>query len=139
MIVLDTNVLAEVLRPVPSAVVLRWLADQEPASVFITAITQAEVLYGVEILPAGKRRERLHHAVEKLITDDFRDRILSFDERAGPIFAKIVADRQATGRPAPQLDAMIAAIARSHRATVATRNIADFVHCGVRVINPWDE
>ncbi len=139
MIVLDTNVLSEVLRPAPSSVVLRWLLDQEPASVFTTAITQAEVLYGVEILPAGKRRTGLNGGMEKLFSGEFRDRILPFDERAAPIYAKIVADRRAMGKPVSQFDAMIAAISRTHRATIATRDVADFAHCGVRLINPWDE
>ena len=115
------------------------LAAQEPSSVCTTAITQAEILYGVEMLPAGKRRTRLAAAVEKVFSQEFRDRILPFDEDAAHFFPKIVAGRDALGRPISQLDAMIAAVARSHRATLATRNTPDFEHCGVRVVNPWDE
>jgi hypothetical protein len=139
MIALDTNVLSEALRPSPSDGVLRWLAAQEPLEVFITAITQAEVLYGVEVLPAGKRRARLYSAVEKLFSDEFEGRILPFDEESARAFAKIVSGRESMGRPISQLDAMIAAISRSRRAAVATRNMSDFEHCGVRVINPWQE
>ena len=139
MIILDTNVLSEALKPVPSLIVLDWLAAQEPSSVFTTTITQAEVLYGIEALPAGKRRTRLLAAVEQMFAEQFEGRILPFDEDAARAFAGIVAARDAAGRPISQCDAMIAAIARSHRAAVATRNTGDFQHCGVEVINPWTE
>ena len=137
MIVLDTNVLSEALKPLPSSIVLRWLAAQQPLSVFTTTITEAEVLYGVEALPAGKRRMRLLAAVEKMFAEEFAGRILPFDEDAARAFAGVVAARDRAGRPISQFDAMIAAIARSHRAAVATRNTADFQHCGIDVINPW--
>ena len=139
MIVLDTNVLSEALKPLPSRIVLGWLAAQQPLSVFTTAITEAEVLYGVETLPPGKRRTRLLAAVERMFAEEFADRILPFDEDAARAFAGIVAARDTAGRPISQFDAMIAAIARSHRAAVATRNTADFQHCGIEVINPWIE
>jgi predicted nucleic acid-binding protein len=139
VIILDTNVLSEALKPVPSLIVLDWLAAQEPSSVFTTTITQAEVLYGIEALPAGKRRTRLLAAVEQMFAEQFEGRILPFDEDAARAFAGIVAARDAAGRPISQCDAMIAAIARSHRAAVATRNTGDFQHCGVEVINPWTE
>jgi toxin FitB len=139
VIVLDTNVLSEALKPIPSPIVLDWLAVQEPSSVFTTTITQAEVLYGIELLPPGKRRMRLQAAVEKVLVEEFEGRILPFDENAARAFAGIVAARDAAGRPISQFDAMIAAIARSHRAAVATRNTADFRHCGIDVINPWSE
>ena len=137
MIVLDTNVLSEALKPLPSGIVLGWLAAQEPPSVFTTTITLAEILYGVEGLPPGKRRMRLLAGVEKMFAQEFEGRILPFDEGAARTFAGIVAARDAAGRPISQFDAMIAAIARSHRAAVATRNTADFEHCGIRIINPW--
>ena len=139
MIVLDTNVLSEALRPLPSQIVMHWLAAQAPSSVFTTAITQAEVLYGVEMLPAGRRRMRLLAAVEKMFAEEFEDRILAFNEDAARAFAGIVATRDRAGRPISQFDAMIAAIARSHRATVAIRNTADFQNCGVDIVNPWTE
>ncbi|MCX6623060.1 MAG: type II toxin-antitoxin system VapC family toxin [Acidobacteria bacterium] len=139
MIVLDTNVLSEALRPAPCEVVLRWLASQEPLSVFTTTITQAEVLYGVEVLTAGKRRLRLSGAIESLFANEFRGRILSFDEDSARVFPKIVAAREAMGRPISQFDAMIASICRSRRAAVATRNTEDFKHCGIPIINPWEE
>ena len=139
MIVLDTNVLLEALKTLPSHTVLGWLAAQQPLSVFTTTITEAEVLYGVETLPPGKRRLRLLSAVEKMFDEEFAGRILPFDEDAARALARIVAARDRAGRPISQLDAMIAAIARSHRAAVATRNTADFQDCGIEVINPWIE
>ena len=137
MIVLDTNVVSEALKPQPSGSVLDWLAAQEPSYVFVTAITQAEILYGVAILPSGKRRQRLLTAVGQMFAEDFENRILPFDEAAANAFAEIFAARDAAGRPISQFDAMTAAIARRHSAAVATRNIADFEHCGIRILNPW--
>ena len=139
MIVLDTNVLSEVFKPAPSKAVLRWLAAQEPLSIFATTITQAELLYGVEILPSGRRRAALMSAVEKVFAEDLRGRILPFDEDAARIFPKIVAGRDALRRPISQFDAMIASIGRSRRSALATRNTGDFEHCGLRVVNPWIE
>jgi len=137
VIVLDTNVLSEALKPAPADTVLRWLAAQAPATVFTTTITLAEILYGLEMLPVGKRRLRLLSAVEKMFAEQFDQRILTFDEDAARLFASIAASRSAAGRPISQPDAMIAAIARSHHAAVATRNTDDFVHCGIQVVNPW--
>ena len=137
MIVLDTNVLSEALKPRPAAGVLRWLADQAPSSVFTTTITMAEILYGVESLPPGKRQTQLLAAVEQMFAEQFEGRLLPFDEESARVFASIVAFRKTTGRPISQMDAMIAAIARSNRAVLSTRNSADFDHCGIQVINPW--
>lgn len=139
MIILDTNVLSEALRPSPSGQVLRWLAAQEPLAVYVTTITLAEVLYGIEVLPAGKRRSRLAAAVDKIFAEEFAGRILPFDEDAARFFPPIVAGRETAGRPISQFDAMIAAIARSRRAAVATRNTDDFERCGIRIVNPWAE
>jgi hypothetical protein len=139
VIVLDTNVLSEALKPSPSGIVLRWLAAQEPSAVYVTTITQAEMLYGIEVLPAGKRKARLSAVITQLFAEDFQGRILPFDEESARVFAKIVAGREAGGRPISQLDAMIAAIARSRSAAIATRNTDDFQDCGVRIINPWKE
>jgi predicted nucleic acid-binding protein len=137
MIVLDTNVLSEALRPAPAPGVLAWLAALEPAEAFTTAVTQAEMLHGVEMLPAGKRRSVLERALEALFGGEFSGRVLPFDERAAQAYAKVVRVRQTQGRPISQFDAMIAAICLSRRATLATRNVADFEDCGVRLVNPW--
>ncbi|HEV3332194.1 MAG TPA: type II toxin-antitoxin system VapC family toxin [Bryobacteraceae bacterium] len=139
MIVLDTNVLSETLKPAPSPIVRHWLAAQELTSVFTTTITQAELFYGVETLPPGKRRTRLLAALEEILVEGFEARILPFDEEAARQFAKIVVSGEAAGRPISQFDAMIAAIARCHHAAVATRNTADFERCGIQVIDPWTE
>ena len=137
MILLDTNVLSEALKPAPSEAVLRWLAAQEPAEVFISTITQAEMLYGIELLPGGRRKTRLATVVAQLFDVEFQGRTLVFDEESARAFAKIVAGRDASGRPISQFDAMIAAIARARGAAVATRNVEDFRDCGVRVVDPW--
>jgi len=137
MTILDTNVFSEVLRPSPDERVLRWLASQEPLATFVTAITLAEMLYGVEALPAGKRRARLVAAVNKIFAEEFQERILPFGEDAARVYPKVVAGWESVGRPISQADAMIAAVARVHGATLATRNTTDFEHCGIRIIDPW--
>ena len=137
MIILDTNVLSELMRPAPSVQVLRWLAKHPPLRLFTTTITQAEILYGLELLPAGKRRAALESAVEAMFEEDFDGRILPFDSDAARVFPRIAAARRAAGRPTTQFDAQIAAIARSRGAVVATRNTGDFEHCGIAVLNPW--
>jgi predicted nucleic acid-binding protein len=139
MIVLDTNVFSETVKPRPSGAVLRWLARQDGVSVFTTAITQAEVLRGIEEMPTGKRRTRISMVIERIFTEEFQPRILPFDEKAARTLAKIVPAREAAGRPISQFDAMIAAIARSCHAAVATRNAEDFSLCGIAVVNPWTE
>ena len=137
MIILDTNVLSEVMRPLPTAEVLRWLATHPASRLFTTAITQAEILYGLELLPRGKRRAALQSAVEAMFEEDFADRILPFDSDAARVFPQIAASRRAAGRPITQWDAQIAAIAGSRGAALATRNTGDFEHCGITVLNPW--
>ena len=137
MIVLDTNALSDGMKPSPSERVLRWLALEEPSSVFVTAITQAEILAGIEVMPAGKRRQSLTAAATRMFDEYFHGRILAFDAEAGRQFATISGIRKAAGRPISQFDAMIAAIVRVHRATLATRNVGDFDHCGIRLVNPW--
>ncbi len=137
MIILDTNVFSEALKPSPSRAVLRWLSTQEKLAVFTTTITLAEVLYGIEVLPPGKRSGGLSHLVESLFADEFQDRILPFDDDAARVFPEIVVDRERMGRPIAQFDAMIASIARCTRSTVATRNTDDFEDCGIQIVNPW--
>ena len=137
MIVLDTNVLSESLKPFPSEDLERWLRAQDRSVVFTTAINQAEILYGVELLPGGKRRAHLHNAVQQMLIREFAGKILPFDESAARLFGPIITSRNAAGRPISQFDAMIAAITRSHRATIATRDTAGFELCGIQVMNPW--
>jgi predicted nucleic acid-binding protein len=137
VIILDTNVLSELMKPSPSQPVLGWFAAHPPLQLFTTAITQAEILYGLELLPAGKRRNALRAAIETIFEQDFPGRILAFDSDAARAFPRIAALRRALGRPIAQLDAQIAAIAKARNATIATRNTDDFEHCSVAVVNPW--
>jgi toxin FitB len=137
MIVLDTNVLSEALRPVPEPSVLDWLENQPRASLFITTVTRGEILYGIRLLADGKRRRGLWEAVKKIFDADFADQVLSFDSDAADMYADIAASRRTAGKPISQFDAMIVAMARSRGAGLATRNVKDFEDCGVDIINPW--
>ncbi len=138
MIVLDTNVLSELLRPVPAKHVEDWLAAQNGASVFFTTVGEAELRHGLALLPAGERHDALANAIEAILDEDFRDRILPFDREAARAYAVIASERRAAGRPISQFDCQIAAIARARQAVVATRNVDDYRGCGIRVIDPWD-
>lgn len=137
MILLDTNILSEVIRPTPEPAVLRWLAAQPPASVFVSAITEAELRYGVAVLPDGKRRASLAAEIAGMLEVDFAGRILPFDSAAAIAYAEVTSGRRKAGRPISQADAQIAAVARSRGAKLATRNVSDFDGCGVEIINPW--
>ena len=137
MIVLDTNVLSEAIRPVPSRRVLDWLAAQQPSGLFTTAISEAELFYGLALLPAGERRTSLEEAVRRMLEEDFAQRVLPFDRAAASAFAVIASGRRKKGRPISEFDAQIAAVARIHGAAVATRNADDFRDCGIGVIDPW--
>lgn len=137
MIVLDTNVVSEALRPQPDAMVIAWLSSRPSSSLFITTVTKAELLYGVRLLPDGQRRHMLNEAVQAVLTDEFRGRLLPFDGAAADAYAMVAADRRQLGKPIKAFDAQIAAIARSRGASVATRNVDDFEECGVDVLNPW--
>lgn len=138
MIILDTNILSEVIRPAPEPAVLRWLAVQPVVSVYICTITEAELRYGVELLPVGRRRAALSAQIIGMLETDFSGRILPYDSAAAIAYAEIAARRRQAGRPIGLADAQIAAIARSRGAELATRNGADFEGCGVRLFNPWD-
>ncbi|WP_119391095.1 type II toxin-antitoxin system VapC family toxin [Taklimakanibacter lacteus] len=137
MIVLDTNVLSEMLRVSPEPRVAEWLNDQPRASIFTTTVTRGELLYGIRVLPAGKRRDQLWDAVIRILDIDMAGQVLTFDSLAADEFAQISATRRATGRPISQFDAQIAGITRSRGAQLATRNASDFDACGFDVINPW--
>jgi predicted nucleic acid-binding protein len=137
MIILDTNVVSELMRPRPEVRVQNWARAQSRDILFTTAITQAEVFYGIEIAPVGKRREQLREAAQRLFLRVMSGRVLEFDGAAAEAFSQIAAKRRKIGRPISYPDAQIAGIAKREGATLATRNINDFDHCGIRVINPW--
>ncbi|MBB3166225.1 type II toxin-antitoxin system VapC family toxin [Rhizobium laguerreae] len=138
MIVLDTNVISELLTPAPNVGVIEWLGAQHPLSVFTTAITEAEILYGLRLLPHGRRRSDLEAAVLPIFNEDMSGRVLPFDRDAADVYA-IITDRRKAGRPIRQFDAQIAAIAISRGASLATRNVSDFEGIGLQIINPWTD
>ncbi|PMS34833.1 hypothetical protein B0G57_10644 [Trinickia symbiotica] len=137
MIVLDTNVLSETLRSTPNSRVMEWFAAQWRAALFTTTVTRAEILYGVGRMPDGSRKQALSSAIKAIFEEDFAGRLLNFDSDAADVYAEIAVSRTNAGRPISQFDAMIAAVARSRGATLATRNVKDFVDCGIPVIDPW--
>ena len=137
MIILDTNVVSELLRANPAPTVEAWLAGQDGGDIYLTAISEAELRFGVAVLAKGKRREALAEAVNGMLQEDFRDRILPFDSVAALEYASIGAARRAAGRPISQFDCQLAAIARARSAAMATRNVGDFAGCGIEVIDPW--
>lgn len=137
MILLDTNVISEILRPLPDARVLDWLKSYPKAEFWTTSIVIAEMLTGIERMPAGRKQSGLRDEVNGLIEEDFNGQILFFDLTSARAYAQIFSKRQRCGRPISQLDAQIAAIALTHRATLATRNERDFEDCEIQIINPW--
>ena len=138
MIILDTNVVSELMKPAPDAAVAHWVADQQATTLYTTSVTQAEVLHGILLLPAGKRRAALEAAAEAMFEKDFGGRVLPFGGDAARAYAQIAAQRRRSGRPISSFDAQIAAITRTARATVATRNVGDYNDCGVKIVNPWN-
>lgn len=139
MIVLDTNILSELMRLRPDTPVIQWMAKQPVSELFTTAITEAEIFYGIELLPHGKKRDRLHEAARITFEEDFSGRILPFDSRAARNFATVAVKRRALGRPVTEADAQIAGIVLSHSAQLATRDVSGFTGCGIAVINPWND
>ena len=138
MIILDTNLLSECLRPAPNPSVLAWMAAQPGESLFTTTVVEAEILYGVSLLAEGARKVALAQAVSEIFAKDFAGRVIPFDRDCAKAFATVAADHKALGKPISQFDAMIAAAARSRGACIATRNVRDFAHCDIDLINPWD-
>jgi toxin FitB len=138
MVILDTNVISEILRQEPNESVVAWFKSQPGDQLFTTAVTQAEVLYGISLLPKGVRREKLLSVAQLIFDEDLENRILPFSGEAASHYADIGSSRRTSGRPISQFDAMIAASARLQGATIATRNTSDFDNCGVDLINPWE-
>ncbi|WP_395726755.1 type II toxin-antitoxin system VapC family toxin [Nakamurella sp.] len=136
MIVLDTNVLSEPLRPRPDPGVLRWIGRQ--AEIGTTAITVGELLVGLARLPPGRRRDQLTVAMEQTL-DQFRDNVLSYDQRAAHAYARLSVRRREAGAPLSVEDGMIAAICSVHRCALATRNARDFGGLDLVLVNPWEQ
>jgi predicted nucleic acid-binding protein len=137
VIILDTNVLSELMKSRPDPSVKRWTEEQALGNLFTTSVTKAEILYGIELLPQGKRREGLVAMAESIFEVGFAGRVLAFEDETARPFATIAADRRSKGRPISDLDAQIAAIVRTHKATLATRNRSDFENCGIELVDPW--
>jgi toxin FitB len=137
MIVLDTNVVSELMKPRPDERVVRWVDSHERSEFYTTSVTEAEILHGVRTLPAGKRRTTIATAAQAMFREDFARRVLPFDSDAARAYAEIVSDRSRAGRPITQFDAQIAAIVRATAAVLATRNLRDFERCGITVVDPW--
>lgn len=137
MIVFDTNVLSELMRPAPDPRVTRWVERQPAAACYITSITQAEILHGIARLPKGRRRLALETAARAMFAEDFAARVLPFGSDAAVAYAAVAVARERAGHPISQFDAQIAAIVRTHGAQLATRNVTDFEGCGISVVNPW--
>jgi predicted nucleic acid-binding protein len=138
MIILDTGVLSELMRPTPSEAVLRWFSTQTGTSLFTTTITQAEIMAALIALPSGSRRDDLLAAAEQMFEEDFANRVLSFDAAAARAHAMLAAGRRRAGRPAGGSETLIAAIALSRSAALATRNMADFQDFRLPLVNPWN-
>lgn len=137
MIILDTDVISEPLKPRPEATVLRWLDLQGPATLYVTTISQAELLAGVSALPAGKRRTELRKVIEEELVSLFADRILPFGQRSAEAYAQIVTAANGAGNTIDFADAAIGAIALEHDYLLATRNVEDFRGTPVKLLNPW--
>jgi predicted nucleic acid-binding protein len=137
MIVLDTNVISELMRPEPSPAVAAWVAQQPNRSLYTTSINEAELHYGIERMPDGRRRHAFAAAVEALLAEEFAGRVLSFGVGAARRYGEIVALRREAGTPIDAFDALIAATASVAGAAIATRDMGGFEGCGLRLINPW--
>lgn len=137
MIVLDTNVISEIFRPSPEPRVVEWLVSLT-GDVAITSITLAELLAGVRRLPDGRRKDELAQRIAEAVAPYRGSRsVLAFDDDAAERYAEVLVSREAAGAPVSTGDVQIAAICLAHGATCATRNVKDFLHTGVELVNPW--
>ncbi len=137
MILLDTNVVSELMRAEPDPAVLAWVARQDRDALCTASIVQTEVLYGIALLPDGRRKSGLAAAAEAMFAEEFARRVLPYDGEAARRYAAIVTARRAAGKPIEAFDALIAATARVAGAALATRDIGGFADCGVELIDPW--
>ena len=137
MIVLDTNIISEMMKPAPATKVMAWIDAQDITQLYISATTIAEITYGLVVLADGKRRRFLEELFEKAIHEGFKERILDFDESAAHLYGIIMGRRKESGHPMSILDGQIAAIACANDSILATRNIKDFQNCNLELINPF--
>ena len=137
MLIVDTNVVAEMMRPDPNRQVVDWLSRQKVSDVHMTALTVAEITYGLKTMPDGKRRRDLETRFRQVVERGFGGRVLAFDAAAALHYGEIMASRRAEGRPMSVIEGQIAAIARAGGATLATRNVMDFEDCDLTLLNPF--
>ena len=138
MLILDTNVVSELMRPAPDPMIASWVAEQATSSLFMTAVTEAELRFGLAVMPPGKRRDGLATGLERMLKTGFANRVLPFDSGAARAYAGIAASGRRGGRPIAQADCQIAAIARARGMAVATRNVRHFEDMEIEILNPWD-
>jgi predicted nucleic acid-binding protein len=138
VIILDTNVVSEMMKATPTPAVVAWLNGQEASTLFLTTVTIGEISYGLRVLPQGRRRRLLEEGFERILAEAFAGRILDFDEKAARRYGEVMGRRKEIGRPLTILDGQIASIARANSCAVATRNVRDFVDCGVEIVNPFE-
>jgi len=138
MIVLDTNVISELMKPKPAEAVLEWVNRQDAAQLFATTVSIGEIEYGLQVLPAGERRRRLEERFARVVDTAFANRLLVFDLAAAHLYGHVMAERRDQGRPMGVADGQIAAIARSAGFTIATGNARDFEDAGVDVVDPFN-
>ncbi len=137
MIILDTNILSEMMRPQPNQQVIQWLNQQPSTELFISSISIAEIEYGLYIMPQGKRKQQLQVRFNQFIERAFQYRVVNFDDKAAKIYGKVMGEGRRNGHPMSVPDGQIAAMALSHQAMIATRNTKDFDTCGAVLINPF--
>lgn len=138
MILLDTNIVSELMKSRPAEAVLAWLNGQPSEKLYLSAVTIGEIAYGLRILPDGKRRSGLRERFERFVALALDQRVLSYDEPAARLYGELMGDRRELGLPMSVPDGQIAAIARRDHLAIAIRNVLDFEHCGIEVINPFE-
>lgn len=136
MIILDTNVVSELMKPAPAPAVLHWMSAQPAGVLHVTTITYAEILFGLHVMSESRRKRQLVEQASNMFLEDFAGRMLAFEIAAAPAYALIVGTRQQAGKTLDTVDGMIAAISHVHGATVATRD-TDLTDCGIPVVDPW--
>ncbi len=137
MIILDTNVVSELMRPLPEPSVLRWVNRQVSDTLWLTSIAVSELLFGVARLPEGARKRQFAQAMADLLEHEFIGRVLPFDLESAVVYAELVARREREGKPVAMADAQIAAICIANSAALATRNQRHFAGLGLPVLDPW--
>jgi len=137
MILLDTNVISEAMRPVPEPSVMAWLNSQNAAELWTSTIVVAEVYSGLDLMPAGKRQRQLFASAELMFDKFFGARILALDLPAARAYRAVLKSRRAKGLPIDEMDALLAATALANSSALATRNVAHFQSCGISILNPW--